>query len=330
MAGRHFLGVGVSTGLFAGRALHGLVLSVGLATVGYLGFALWGGWRGIVASFVAVGPLGVAAVLALSLVNYGLRFARWQSYLSLIGMRVPALPSAMIYVAGFSLTTTPGKAGELLRGVFLKQRGMPYTQSAAAFVSERLSDLVAIVLLAMLGVGLHPQGGTLILSGAIAVVVVLAVLSRGSWLTALSARLARHSGRLAGVCRHGVSLLVEARCCHTPGVLAFATLISLLAWSAEAYAFYLILHWMGAGTSVSFSFAVYALAMLAGALSFLPGGLGGAEAVMSGLLLWSGMPEAQAVAATVLIRLGTLWFAVSLGVLVLLLGKRALHPPMES
>lgn len=44
------------------------------------------------------------------------------------------------------------KAGELLRGIFLKTRGMPYKQSTAAFLSERLSDLVAVVLLAMLGV----------------------------------------------------------------------------------------------------------------------------------------------------------------------------------
>jgi glycosyltransferase 2 family protein len=52
-------------------------------------------------------------------------------------------------------------------------------------------------------------------------------------------------------------------------------------------------------------------------LSFLPGGLGGAEVTMVGLLLLNGMNEAQAVACTLFVRLATLWFAVILGLLAL-------------
>jgi uncharacterized protein (TIRG00374 family) len=59
--------------------------------------------------------------------------------------------------------------------------------------------------------------------------------------------------------------------------------------------------------------------MLAGALSFMPGGLGGAEVVMAGLLIVAGMAESQAIAATVIIRLSTLWFAVALGAIALML-----------
>jgi uncharacterized protein (TIRG00374 family) len=54
--------------------------------------------------------------------------------------------------------------------------------------------------------------------------------------------------------------------------------------------------------------------MLAGALSFMPGGLGSAEAVMGGLLMLSGMSGAEAVAATALTRIATLWFAVAIGI----------------
>jgi uncharacterized protein (TIRG00374 family) len=75
---------------------------------------------------------------------------------------------------------------------------------------------------------------------------------------------------------------------------------------------------------------VYALAMLAGAVSFMPGGLGGAEAVMVGLLVWKGMNSADAVAATVLIRLATLWFAVAIGAVMLIkLKGEAATPPLQ-
>jgi glycosyltransferase 2 family protein len=59
---------------------------------------------------------------------------------------------------------------------------------------------------------------------------------------------------------------------------------------------------------------VFSVGSLAGALSFLPGGLGVAEGSMTGLIQVLGdVPKAAAVAATVLIRLATLWFAVALG-----------------
>jgi len=68
---------------------------------------------------------------------------------------------------------------------------------------------------------------------------------------------------------------------------------------------------------------VFSLGSLAGALSFLPGGLGVADASMTGLIrLLGDTSKAAAAAATVLIRLATLWFAVALGLLGLLVEAR--------
>lgn len=314
----------MTSGVLRGRKLYALIGSIAAAALGYLAFSLWGGWREVLAAFGSVGVSGMLIALALSLVNYSLRFVRWQLYLSALGHSMPTVPSGLIYIAGFALTTTPGKAGEMLRGVFLKVRGMPYTHSTAAFLSERLSDLVAIVLLSLMGILLYPQGSITVMVGVIGVGIGLLLLSRKNWLMALAERVSQRTGRIARVIHQLLLLLVEACSCHTPKLLFFSTALSLGAWSAEAYAFHLVLHWMGTEVSIPFAFSVYALAMLAGAISFLPGGLGGAEAVMVGLLIWAGMPEAQAVAATVIIRLATLWFAVALGGVVLLLGGRAL------
>ena len=57
--------------------------------------------------------------------------------------------------------------------------------------------------------------------------------------------------------------------------------------------------------------------MLIGGLSFLPGGLGGSEAVMIGLLVWQGVAHPLAVTVTLITRLATLWFAVVLGIVAL-------------
>jgi uncharacterized membrane protein YbhN (UPF0104 family) len=61
---------------------------------------------------------------------------------------------------------------------------------------------------------------------------------------------------------------------------------------------------------------MYGCSLNAVALNFLPG-VGGFEAAMILLLTAHGLAEAQAVAVTLLLRLGTLWFCGVAGVFVL-------------
>ena len=302
---------------YNGIGWRSLIVSIALSGLGYLAFSLWGGWHDVVDAVVRVGWWGTALLLALSATNYVLRFFRWQLYLSALGQTVHWKRSLVIYLAGFALTTTPGKAGEMVRGVFLKPLGLGYGPSVAAFISERLSDLLAIVLLACLGLSRYPFAWPLIVAGAGAVIVLLVLLNQERLLEQLDERACRRSGRMSAVYRKVLRMFIDARRCHRPKVFLFATPLSVVAWTAEAYAFHLMLGWLGLLVDITFAFFVYAVAMLAGALSFLPGGLGGVEATMVALLLWAGQPQAAAVAATVLIRLTTLWFAVALGLVAL-------------
>jgi len=64
---------------------------------------------------------------------------------------------------------------------------------------------------------------------------------------------------------------------------------------------------------------------IAGALSFLPGGLGVTEGTMTLALVRWHLDRATAVAATLLTRLATLWFAVLLGIGFLTLARRRIR-----
>ncbi len=309
------------------RLGRGVVVSALVAAICYFGFSIWAGWRDVLSALGSVGFFGVIAALSLSLVNYGLRFIRWQGYLAALGHPMSPGPSGAIYLSGFAFTTTPGKAGELLRGVFLVNHGMPMLRAAAAFLSERLSDLVAVVLISLPGLTIMPRGLPVVVVGLVAVVTLGLTLGLGDRLNHLASRLeAKRGGFVRAGARKIALLLFEARRCHAPRATLIATLLSIVAWSAEATAFYLVLRWLGIETSLWYAMSVYALAMLAGALSFLPGGLGGTEAVMVAMLLFKGAPEPLAVAATIVIRLTTLWFAVALGLVTLLVGQKLLRP----
>lgn len=296
-----------------GWRLKALIFSIIIAVGIYLAFSLWGGWEDVLDAFFHIGLLGTLITLLLSLVNYGLRFVRWHVYLRALGYNIDWLSSLRIYLSGFALTTTPGKAGEAFRGLFLKQHHVPFPTTLAALVSERLSDLVAIILLTLIGLSEYPQARNIVLVGVLAVVLVLISISSRKALTYIQEVISVRTGKIFKLLDQVVRLLIEARRCHTLKLLVFSTMISIVSWGAEAIAFYFVLEWLGADISLSFAIFIYSISMLAGAISFLPGGLGSSEAVMISLLLFKGVLMPTAIAATVFIRLATLWFAVATG-----------------
>ncbi len=309
----------------SGWRLRALLLSVGLTAAGYLGFSLWAGWHDVSKAFASIGVTGLATALGLSLINYGLRFLRWQHYLTLLHERIAPAFSLRVYLAGFALTTTPAKAGEALRSVFLKTRGMAYRHSLAALLAERLSDLAAVILLITPGLWVYESGRPLvgmIAAGIVGVVILLQRPRALRWVsTTLRAKLPR---RLRGAATSMVEIALHTGRCFKPRTLLLSMVLGVIAWGAEGSALHILSGLVGSDMSLTTSLFIYGFAMLVGALSFIPGGLGGTEVTMVALLVLNGLPEPQAIAVTVMIRLATLWFAVGLGLLsVMGMGNQA-------
>jgi len=312
-----------NSAVLSGWRFRTLLLVVLLSAGGYLAFSIWGGWQDVVDAFVRVGVTGVVIALLLSLVNYGVRFVRWEKYLSLLGHKVYTPESLRIYIAGFGLTILPGKAGETIRSVFLKNHGMTYPESLAAFFSEHFSNLISMTLLVAIGLWIYPpaQPVVVILAGVIA--IALLVLQQTKWLRAIE-RIAQQKlpDRAANLVVPTISIVLHSGRCFSLPMLIYGIGMGLIAWGAEGVAFYYIMHLLGSDMTLQTALFIYAFSMMVGALSFLPGGLGGAEATMVALLILNDVAQPQAVAATVLIRLATLWFAVGLGIVALMLPER--------
>lgn len=312
-----------SPGATGGWGYRALIVSIALSAAGYLALSVWAGWRDLFDAVFAVGLAGTAVAFGLSLVNYVLRFVRWQRYLRVLGHKVPWWPSFRIYMAGFALTTTPAKLGELVRSVFLKRFGIKHAESAAAFFAERLSDLIAILLITAIGVSSHPAARPWVIGVAAITCLILLTLHNHRWLDymgSLGRQLRWRRARELWVSL--IDMVVQFRRLFGLPVMAYSTVLSVIAWAAEAQAFYLVASWMGADITFAEAWFIYGFATLVGALSFIPGGLGSTEVAMVGLLLWEGMPEPQAIACTLFVRVATLWFAVALGLIAL--------PPRQS
>ena len=305
-----------------------LTYSIGLTALLYLAFVLLTDHRAVLSALERVSAMSLVAIFLLSLVNYLLRFWRWQCYIAALGHKLPWRRHFLYYLAGFTLTVTPAKAGEAVRSVYLHPYGVPYIQSLAALFVERLLDVLAMSLLALLILLLRPDYLGLVMI-AWTLVLGLAWLVTRPWLPAKLQRWGRQHRHFSHQFDRVARLLKAATVLLRPRLFLFGLLLGILAWGLEGTALYLIAREAGVPLSLTVGVGIYAIAILAGALSFLPGGLGSTEAIMGMLLIALGTDSAVAVAITLLCRIATLWFAVALGglaVAVLGLNKRHQAP----
>ena len=291
--------------------------SVALAALGYLGLSLWAGWREVVAAVVQVGPLVLIGLLALSLCNYLLRFLRWARYLALLDAPVSWRINLAVYFSGFALTTSPGKLGETLRSLLLKPHGVPASASLAAFFAERVSDLLAILVLTALGLWAYSPARPVVGLALAAVIVFLVLVQWTGLITSIDNWAMKRTQQWARLLAKLCEIVLHFRRCFSVMAMAMGLAIGVLAWFAEGFGFWWLLAALGHPLPLTTAVFIYAFAMLVGGLSFLPGGLGSSEAVMIGLLVLNGFPEPAAVTATLICRLATLWFAVGLGAICL-------------
>lgn len=257
-------------------------------------------------------------VLLLTLVNYGLRFWKWHYLCGRVGAHMPLADNATIFIAGLAMVISPGKVGELLKPFLATKRtGVPMTRTTSAVVSERLTDGIAVLILAAISVGTYAADQAYVLwiiAGAIAA-GFLVLLSKGVslWTIRLIGRLPV-VGRIAGKLE---DMYLSLRSCLAPGPLVFTMVLSLIAWGAECVGFLLVFDGLQVEASLDASTFLYAFATIAGGA--MPGGLGVADgALVGGTMKIFGTSEAIAVTGALLIRVATLWFGVVLGAFALL------------
>lgn len=297
--------------------------------------------KSVLVQLASISKRAVLWGLLLSCVNYALRWLKWQWYLRILA--VPTWPAAagtsndpslrhlslvdsvLIFLSGFSLTVTPGKLGEILKSFLLRSDyAVPIARSAPIVLAERLTDLISLLLLSLVGAAslMTPTQRIAASWGLVALLLLCGLASfhrlvhRGLDVLAriLPQRVAdRLVPRLRAFYDSTHQLL-------RPLPLFGCIGLSIAAWFCECVGFYLILGGSAQAAEATLLLCtfVYALTTVAGALSFVPGGLGVTEGSMIVLLATlAHVPQPVAVAGIFVTRIVTLWFAVLIGLCAL-------------
>lgn len=272
--------------------------------------------------------------LSLSLLNYLLRFAKWQYLLGRIDIHIPWKESLAVFVAGFSMTVSPGKLGELLKCYILKDsRNIPVSKTSPVVVAERITDLISMIFIAIVGLVLVQHAGAVlaVIAGIVFVLAIMVFLlweSAFGFLTDLLCRIRKvekHRGNFENFHRNCSSLLDMKS-------LLISVPIGILSWGVEALVLCLVSMSLGIepGLTVGLALLAHSAGTIAGAVSMIPGGLGLTE-ITIGAILISVMPESDAAVTTLIMRFATLWFAVLLGIVMLwIIRKKNRCRPLKS
>jgi glycosyltransferase 2 family protein len=273
-------------------------------------------------------------ILGLTLFNYFWRFIKWQYYLKRLKIPISWTKSLLIFVCGLSMAITPGKVGELLKSYLLKREtNVAISRTSPIILAERLTDGIAMLILASMGLVLYRFGWEiLLLLFLLGVASIALVQNRAIMQILLSVCerlpvLSRFSHMIRAFYESAYNLLQWQP-------LLLAILIGLVSWSGECAALYFV--FIGLGVTPSLALVIKATFILAfstlvGSASGLPGGLGAAEGSVLGLTrLLVSSSAALGGAATLLIRFCTLWFGLTLGVIALFIFQSMQRTPLLS
>ena len=297
-------------------SLGPLLPVVALALLGYGLLGIWSQGDQLLPLLRSLWPQ-ITLELLLVLLGYAIRYGRWRLLLKAVNQHPPIAADARIWMGSYAFTATPGKSGEAVRSLLLKQEcGVPVPPTLMALVVERLTDGTAVLLLLAINLPLLLRWQVpLVVPISIGVGALLAgwLVLRSPWARAQLKSSAKRllPRKLASAGGDG---LLALRQLLQPVLLLQATLIGAVAWSLEGVSLWLLLRGMGIeAVSIGGATIAHTAAGLIGALTLLPGGLGSTEAGTVGLLALQGVGVAAATPATLLIRLMTLWFATALG-----------------
>ncbi len=316
-----------------------LVAGVLFGMAVYVGMAVWADVGSVAETLARIPFWAIPACCALSFANYLVRFLKWERYLVLLECRLDRTTSFLIYLAGLSMSITPGKMGEVFKSWLVKKvNGTPIHQTAPIVVAERLTDLFGYLILVAIG-GLATKNpvtdsGHAWVFGATLVACLAAIPLVGS--ETLARVTVKVVSKLPLIGRLGPRIegsFASTRILLAPREIVMPTVVSVLGWGCECTGFWLIANALVPG-AVPFLYGVLAFAFsaVAGAvLIIFPGGLGVTEFSLGKLLVArytsaGGLAlEAARQSATgvvILARLCTLWFAVLVGFLATALFTR--------
>ena len=245
-------------------------------------------------------------------------FMKWHILLKNSEIDIPLRKSISVFLSAPALGITPGQIGVLMRSQILKtSSNIPRTKTIPIILVEKVYDLVGALLASIIGIIILEIEPYLI----IIAVSVLSTIFFFMYYRPASELFFRRITKTKFFSKYVENISEFDKTIQKSTNVKIATICILLAvtyWFIISIAAYYTL----IGFDVSILdylqvLAIYTTSILLGAISFIPGGIGITEGSIASLFTLNGIDVSTALILSVMIRVLTLWYSVSVGFIAL-------------
>lgn len=286
---------------YRNQIILGLLISLAFYVGALILFDSQGQLTADVGTALSEFPAGGLLLVALAQTGtFITRFMTWHYYMGVVGARakMSLLDSVVIFITGFTMVVSPGKAAELLKAVLVKVKtGVPVARTVPVIVAERVVDgLSVIVLLAVtlllagdrLQLGDYYAFSRAIIFGSAAFLGFALVAVQVRPLAYLILGIIAHIPLLKHAHGWFRDLYESSREIFSPRHVTVTAVFGVGTYVFTALAFILIL-W-AFGLPVTFTLCLQAAFIVGvgtfiGAVSFIPNGAGITEISMAAMLM---------------------------------------------
>lgn len=251
--------------------------------------------------------------LGLFSLGYFVRSFRWIAMLRFIQIQIPILQNIIIYFTGYTFSLTPAKVGESIRSKYLKDDfKVPITQSLPTVLAERYYDVIGVLAIIFVTVGITEARSFLVYVSiglliffyfAVRKKIALKVLSPFSRVKKL--RVVQH-------------MLIESvevlETLLKPKIFFRCIFLTIVSWTMESIGAYFVFKSFHLEIGLMKGAFDYVTTLLAGAATLLPGGVGGTELSLIGLLLMQNHSYDEVLGPVLMIRFFALWYVIIIGI----------------
>ena len=257
-------------------------------------------------------------ILLLVSVSWIPMIVKWHFLLKNCEIDVPLRKSIAVFFAGIAFEITPGQIGSLIKSQLLKtSSNIPRTKTVPIIVAEKVYDLIGAILASIIGIIILGMDFYLIIIAILALAVIFffmfyrpasEIFFKRITKTKFFSKYVDNMSEFHTIIQKSTNVKA-ATICILLGVtywfiISAAAYYTLIAFDINVLDYLTVL-------------AIYTTSILLGAISFVPAGIGVTEGSIAGLFTLNGIDVSTALILSVMIRVLTLWFSVSVGFIAL-------------
>ena len=238
----------------------------------------------------------------------------WHLLLKKNGINIPFRKNILIWLSGSALSLTPGQIGWIIKSQLIKTLyDIPRTKTAPVVLVEKFYALTGGIIAGIIGIIISGMDFNLVLfSITILSVIFFLIYYRPVFQYGLK-RITKFKffSKYSDNITDSYEILRNST---GPGIASICIVLAISYWILVSLAVYLTLLAFGIeGTSFLKTISIYTSSVVIGVISFIPGGLGITEGSLVGLFTLEGIDVSLALILSVIIRLVTLWYSISIG-----------------